>query len=137
MDYDEIRAKLKTRLETVSTPESFVAVFDNVPDSIVVPCAIVVPASTAITYHEAMGTVAAASTTCFFNIIVAAQRFESASAQNLLNDYLVSVPTALEADQTLDGQATALTVTAARNYGRLPFADSVFLAVELDLEVLV
>ena len=113
------------------------AVFDNVPDKLVVPCAIVVPAPTAIRYHEAMGTVASASSTCFFNIIVAAQRFESASAQNLLNDYLVSVPTALEAVQDLNGEATALTVTAARNYGPLPFADSVFLAVELDLEVLV
>jgi hypothetical protein len=137
MDYDEIRAEIKTRLEAVSSPQSFVAVFDNVPDSLVVPCAIVVPAANAITYHEAMGTVAAAKSTCFFNIVIASQRFESKSSQEILNDYLVSVPTALEADQTLGGEASAVQVTNARNYGPLSFADSVFLAVELDLEVLV
>lgn len=137
MDYDEIRAEVKTRLEAVSSPQSFTVVYDNVPDSLVVPCAIVVPAANAITYHEAMGTVAAAKSTCFFNIVIASQRFESNSSQELLNDLLVTVPTALEADQTLGGQASAVQVTAARNYGPLQFADSVFLAVELDLEVLV
>ena len=94
------------------------------------------PSNNAITFHEAMGTVAAGLATCRFDIVVAAQRFESTSNQELLNDYLVTVPTALEADQTLDGEATAVTVTNARNYGPINFADAVFLAVQFDVEVI-
>ena len=137
MDYDEIRAELKTRLEAVSSPQSFVAVYDNIPDSVVVPCAIVVPAQNVVAYHEAMGAVNSALATCFFNVLIVAQRFETASNQELLNDYLSTVPVALEADQTLDGEATAVLCTNARNYGPVSFADSVFLGLEFDLEVIV
>lgn len=137
MDYDEIRAELKTRLEAVSSPQSFVAVYDNIPDSVVVPCAIVVPAQNVVAYHEAMGAVNSALATCFFNVLIVAQRFETASNQELLNDYLSTVPVALEADQTLGGEATAVLCTNARNYGQVSFADSVFLGLEFDLEVIV
>jgi len=136
MDYDNIRAELKVRLETVSSPQAFVTVYDYVPDFLTPPCTIIVPSNNAITFHEAMGTVAAGLATCRFDIVVAAQRFESTSNQELLNDYLVTVPTALEADQTLDGEATACTVIAARNYGPLNFADAVFLGVQFDVEVI-
>ena len=107
MDYDNIRAEIKVRLETISSPQPFVSVYDYVPDFLTPPCAIVVPSNNAITFHEAMGTVAAGLATCRFDIVVAAQRFESTANQELLNDYLVTVPTALEADQTLDGEAKA------------------------------
>ena len=136
MDYDNIRAELKVRLETISSPQGFVSVYDYVPDFLTPPCAIIVPSNNAITFHEAMGTVAAGLATCRFDIVVAAQRFESTRNQELLNDYLVTVPTALEADQTLDGEAPAVTVTNARNYGPLNFADAVFLGVQFDCEVL-
>lgn len=137
MDYDEIRAKLKVRLEAVSSPQSFVAVFDNIPDSVVVPCAIIVPSQNVVSYHDAMGAVNTALSTCFFDVLIVAQRFEAASNQELLNDYLSTVPVALEADQTLGGEATAVQVMNARNYGPISFADSVFLGLEFDLEVLV
>lgn len=136
MDYDNIRAELKVLLETVSSPQGFVTVYDYVPDFLTPPCAIIVPSNNAVTFHEAMGTVAAGLATCRFDIVVAAQRFESTSNQELLNDYLVTVPTALEADQTLDGEATAVTVTNARNYGPLNFADAVFLGVQFDVSVI-
>ncbi len=136
MDYDEIRAELKVRLETVSSPQAFVSVYDYVPDFLTPPCCLIVPSNNAITFHEAMGTVAAGLATCRFDIVVAAQRFESTSNQELLNDYLVTVPTALEADQTLDSQAKSVTVTNARNYGPITFADAVFLGVQLDVEVI-
>ena len=135
MDYDQIRAGIKTRLEAVSTPQAFVAVHDNVPDFVTAPSAIVVPANNLITYHEAMGTVAAGLKTLRFNILILAQRFELASSQELLNDYLVSVPTALEADKTLGGTAETLLVTEATNYGPVTFADTTLLAVQIDLEV--
>jgi len=135
MDYDEIRAEVKTRLEAVSSPQAFVSVYDTVPDFLTPPCAIVVPSSNLITYHDAMGTVAAGLKTLRFTILIAAQRFEASSSQEMLNDYLVTVPTALEADKTLDGTAQTLLVTEASNYGPITFADSVFLSVQLDLEV--
>lgn len=136
MDYDNIRAEIKVRLETISSPQAFVSVYDYVPDFLTPPCAIVVPSNNAITFHEAMGTVAAGLATCRFDIVVAAQRFESTANQELLNDYLVTVPTALEADQTLDGEAKNVTVENARNYGPINFADAVFLGVQFDLSVI-
>lgn len=135
MDYDEIRAKLKTRLEAVSSPQAFVSIYDNVPDFLTPPCAIVVPASNLISYHEAMGSVSASLKTLRFDIVVVSQRFETATSQELLNDYLVTVPTALEADQTLNSTANSVTVITATNYGPLTFADSIFLAVQLEVEV--
>ena len=137
MDYDNIRAGIKTRLEAVSSPQAFVSVYDFVPDFLTPPCALVVPSNNAITFHEAMGTVAAGLATCRFDIVIAAQRFESTANQELLNDYLVTVPTALEADQTLEGYAKSVTCTNARNYGPLTFGSEVYLGVQLDLEVLV
>ena len=74
MDYDNIRAGIKTRLEAVSSPQAFVTVYDFVPDFLTPPCAIVVPSNNAITFHEAMGTVAAGLATCRFDIVIAAQR---------------------------------------------------------------
>ena len=137
MDYDNIRAGIKTRLEAVSSPQAFVTVYDFVPDFLTPPCAIVVPSNNAITFHEAMGTVAAGLATCRFDIVIAEQRFESTANQETLNDYLVTVPTALEADQTLGGESKSVTVMNARNYGPINFGDSVYLGVQLDLEVLV
>ena len=135
MDYDEIRAEIKTRLEAVTSPQAFVSVYDTVPDFLTVPSAIVVPASNLITYHDAMGTVAAGLKTLRFSILIAAQRFEASSSQEILNDYLVTVPTALEADPTLNGECETLQVIQAINYGPITFADSVYLSVQLDLEV--
>ncbi len=137
MNYDNIRAGIKTRLEAVSSPQAFVTIYDFVPDFLTPPCAIVVPSNTAITFHEAMGTVAAGLATCRFDIVIAAQRFESTANQELLNDYLVTVPTALEADQTLGGESKSVTVTNARNYGPITFSEALYLGVQLDLEVLV
>ena len=136
MDYDNIRAEIKVRLEAVSSPQAFVSVYDYVPDFLTPPCALVVPSNNAITYHGAMGTVAAGLATCRFDIVVAAQRFESTANQELLNDYLVTVPTALEADQTLSGEVKNVTVENARNYGPINFADAVFLGVQFDLSVI-
>ena len=136
MDYDNIRAEIKVRLEAVSSPQAFVSVYDYVPDFLTPPCCIIVPSNNAITFHEAMGTVAAGLATCRFDIVVAAQRFESTANQELLNDYLVTVPTALEADQTLNGEGKNVTVENARNYGPINFADAVFLGVQFDLSVI-
>lgn len=135
MDYDEIRAELKVRLQAVSSPQSFVSVYDTVPDFLTPPCAIVIPARSLIEYHEAMGTVSNSLKTLRFDIAIVSQRFETASNQEMLNDYLVTVPTALEADQTLDGTANSVTVVRATNYGPLNFADSIYIAVQLEVEV--
>ena len=136
MDYHEIRKAVKTRLEAVSSPQSFVTVYDFVPDFVTPPCAIVIPSNNVVTYHDAMGTVATGLKTIRFDITLAAQRFETASNQELVDDYRATGPTALEADQTGGGEASAVQVTNARNYGPISFADAVFLSCQLDLEVL-
>ena len=82
-----------------------------------------------------MGTVSNSLKTLRFDIVVVSQRFETASSQELLNDFLATVPTALEADQTLNDTANSVTVVSATNYGPLNFADSIFLAVQLNVEV--
>tara|TARA_R100001126_G_scaffold81953_1_gene50307 strand:- start:288 stop:701 length:414 start_codon:yes stop_codon:yes gene_type:complete len=137
VEYDKIRDKIKNRLETVNDPDEFVVVYDHVPDSLTPPCAIVVPSNNAITYHEAMGTVGNALILCRFDIVIASQRFNTDFSQEKLDEYLGTVPTALEGDQTLEGYAKSVTVTNARNYGPLTFGSEVYLGVQLDLEVLV
>ena len=137
MEYDKIRDQLKNRLELVNDPAPFVTVYDHVPDSLTPPCAIVVPSNNAITYHEAMGTVGNALTLCRFDITIAEQRFNTDFSQERLDEYLGTVPTALEGDQTLGGYAKSVIVTNARNYGPLTFASEVYLGVQLDLELLV
>ena len=86
MDSDNIGAEIKVRLEAVSNPQAFVSVYDYVPECLTPPWSVVFPSNKAITFHEAMGTVAAGLATCRFDIVVAAQRFESTANQELLND---------------------------------------------------
>lgn len=51
-DYSAIRDGIKTRLETSAT---FIQVADTAPDTISPPCAIVLPGSPVVEYHQAFG----------------------------------------------------------------------------------
>ncbi len=132
MDYHEIRKELAASVDNVS---GIVVVYDHVPDKLVVPCAVIIPTNQAITYHETMGAAGGRLSLCRFEITIVAQRFETESNQELLDDFAVSVPSQLESDQTLNGEAEIVQVTEMRNYGPVVYGDSTFLALQLQTEV--
>ena len=86
MEYDKIREQLKARLETVNDPAEFVTVFDRIPDSITPPVAMIVPASSTVTYHESMGGIANGLIVCRFEIQIIEQRFSSDFSQERLDE---------------------------------------------------
>ena len=136
MEYDKIRDQLKNRLETVNDPAEFVTVYDHVPDSITPPVAMIVPSSNTVTYHESMGGIANGLIVCRFEIQIIEQRFNSDFSQERLDEYMATVPAAIEGDQTLAGYASSVQITTARNYGPVTFGSELYLGVQFDCEVL-
>tara|TARA_R100000152_G_C6770189_1_gene196277 strand:- start:1481 stop:1888 length:408 start_codon:yes stop_codon:yes gene_type:complete len=132
MDYHEIRKKLAASVANVS---GILVVYDHVPDDLTPPCAVVIPTNQAITYHDTMGAAGSRMSVCRFEITVVAQRFQSEAAQELLDDFAVSVPAQLESDQTLGGEAEIVQVTEMRNYGPIVYGSTTFLALQLQTEV--
>lgn len=76
--------------------------------------------------------------TYFFVVTVIVGRANDRASQQNLDKYLVgadSVKKALEADRTLGGVVNTCRVTEARNYVSVNVGDTVYLQVELEVEV--
>jgi hypothetical protein len=136
VEYDKIRDQLKNRLELVNDPAPFVTVYDHVPDSITPPVAMIVPSNNTVSYHESMGGIANGLIICRFDILILEQRFNVDYSQERLDEYLATVPAAIEGDQTLATYASSVQITEARNYGPVTFGTELYLGVQFDCEVL-
>jgi len=131
-DYSAIRDGLKTRLLTSST---FIQVADTVPDTISPPCAIVMPGSPVVEYHQAFGNGLERFT---FTILVLVQRFDVAAQQDLVDGLISgasSVRALIEGDRTLDGSASDCQVTSATGYTAVDFNETTYIGCEWTTEV--
>jgi len=127
-DLATIRDGVRTQLETLT---GLVAVFDNEPDRLVAPAAVVSVES--IDYHETPDLT-------IFNLVitVVAARWEPSAGQDVLDGYLAgsnSIPSAIAADRSLGGAASTSTATRAHSYGMLSVADSNYWGAQIDVEV--
>lgn len=131
MDYGAIRDELAHRLEALD----LVAVYDRVPDSVVVPSAAVIPGEPVVTYHAAGEGGLVGLSTSTFDIVLFAARFDSASGQGVLDEFMTTLPAAVEGDQSLGGEAEVVQVVEATNYGVVTVAGDTFLGVRFVTEV--
>jgi len=126
--FADIRDGLKTRLQTI-TPA--IEVYDTVPGSLTVPCAIIgVPEE--IEFDLAMARGADGWT---IPIRIHVQLSDYAQAQADLDAYLdskagKSVKLAIEGDLTLGGVASTLRVQKVTDYGEYTYGNTVYLGAE-------
>jgi hypothetical protein len=116
-DYAAIRDGLKTRLETIS---ALTVVYDNVPDRVVVPCAVVAPGSPIAQYHQS-GNDSGALTQFNFDVIVLVQHWEPNAAQDRIDAVISgagSVETAIEGNKVLGGAASTWETTQSRGWNQ-------------------
>jgi hypothetical protein len=133
-DYAAIRDGLKTRLETIS---ALTVVYDNVPDRVVVPCAVVAPGSPIAQYHQS-GNDSGALTQFNFDIIVLVQHWEPNAAQDRIDAVISgagSVETAIEGNKVLGGAASTCQVVRCLDYGRILVADTEYSGARFTVEV--
>ena len=135
--YSGIKDGIKTRLETLS---GLLVVFDTVPDTITPPAAVVVPQSPQVEFNVTMGESTNASQLQRFNfeILLLAQRFNAATAQDALDAYVSgtgSVYDAIAGDATLGGNAADARITRLADYGQLLVGSGEFYGARFDLEV--
>ena len=133
-DYAAIRDGLKTRLETIS---ALTVVYDNVPDRVVVPCAVVAPGSPIAQYHQS-GNDSGALTQFNFDIIVLVQHWEPNAAQDRIDAVISgagSVETAIEGNKVLGGAASTCQVVRCPDYGRILVADTEYSGARFTVEV--
>ena len=131
-DYSAIRDGIKTRLATSST---FIQVADTAPDTISPPCAIVLPGSPVVEYHQAF---ANGLERFVFTILVLMQRFDVAAQQDLVDSLMSgagSVRALIEGDLTLGGNAQTCQVMSATSYGAVDFNETTYLGCEWTTEV--
>jgi len=134
-DYAAIRDGLKTRLETIS---ALAVAYDNVPDRVVVPCAVVAPGSPVAQYHQS-GNDAGQLIQFNFDVVVLVQHWEPNAAQDRIDAMISgagSVQTAIEGDKTLDGNAATVQVIRCLDYGRIQVADTEYSGARFTVEVL-
>ncbi len=136
-DYGAIRQAIADRLELV-TATQFLTVHAAVPAAVVAPAAVVVPARPVAEYHESMTGTGGSLTVFRFDVVAmlqsAAEPFVQAELDALISG-AGSVPVVLEADPTLNGNADAVQVTQATDYGAVGFADTEYVGVRFSLEV--
>ena len=131
-DYSAIRDGIKTRLATSAT---FIQIADTAPDTISPPCAIVLPGSPVVEYHQAFGN---GLERYVFTILVLMQRFDAAAQQDLVDGLMSgagSIRALIEGDLTLDGSAETCQVLSATSYGAVEFNETTYLGCEWTLEV--
>ncbi len=131
-DYSAIRDGLKTRLETSSV---FIQVSDTAPDTVSPPCAIVLPGSPVVEYHQAFGN---GLERFMFTVLVLAQRFDVAANQDLIDGMVSggsSVRALIEGDRTLGGTCSDCQVRMASTYGEVNVGDVDYLGIEFEIEV--
>lgn len=130
MNLDNVRSELGTALGSVSG----LRVFSYTPSTVEPPAAIVGQGS--VTYDATF----AGSMTSDFGVLVIVARADDRNANSRLNDYLTptgsgSIKVALEADQTVGGEASYVTVTGADAPGEVEYGGTQYLAVQFDVEV--
>jgi hypothetical protein len=131
VNFGAIRTGIAEALETLD----LVAVYDTVPDRVVVPSAAVIPGDPFVEYHRTMDGTAGQLTLARFDVVLFAARFDTHSAQDLLDELVGSVPAAIEKDPTLNGAAQVVIVTEATNYGVVTVGDTTYLGCRFDCEV--
>ncbi len=104
---------VKTGIQTALDTIAGLRCFDNVPDALAPPAAVVEPIE--VDFHSAMGT---ALTTYRAYILVIVGRMSERAAQDKLDSYLAttgagSIKAALEVDKTLGGACSSSIVTTA------------------------
>lgn len=125
----EIRAALGGLLESV--PD--LRVYPVLPDSVVVPCAIIQPGSPFADYQRRMGR--SRSTLWRFNILLMVARLEQVSAQNLLDEWVSPgspVLAVLDGGDVPDG---VVSVVSGQEYGPVEVGATRYLAASLVVEV--
>lgn len=130
-DYAAIKAGLGTRLDAAT---NISVVYNNAPELIVTPCAIVLPGDTPAEYHQAMQGL----TKFEFKVVVMVQRFESSANLSRLDEYVSgnqSIDTLIAADRTLGGAASDAYVVRCNTLGTMGTADDTYLGAEFDVEV--
>ena len=126
----ELRDGLKTRLATISGLHTH----DVMPDTVIVPAAIVRPRT-----GEYRGSLAGQPSTAF-EIIILVALARLSTAQDNLDPYLSvtgssSIFAAIEGDRTLGSKADDLLVSGWRNYGSVSIAGTEYLSAIVDVEV--
>jgi hypothetical protein len=133
LDIGPIRDALKTNLLTVVSPTGTnLRVYDNIPDVIVPPCAIVGQLDFTFDIDNARGLDQAST-----DIFVIVQRFSERAGQDKLDTLLAgtgpkSIKTAIESDRTLGGLVNTLRVTSADS-GTYSSGDQTFLSYRYNL----
>jgi hypothetical protein len=136
-DYAAIKDGIQTRLETLS---GLIVVFDNVPDRLVPPAAVVIPGSPPADYNVSMGASTNASQLQRFNfdVLILAQRFYAETAQDKLDSFVsgtASVYNAIAGDTTLGGSAADARITRLSDYGQIVLGEGEFMGARFELEV--
>ena len=135
--FDLIRRRLGEALEAA---EDIKAVYAAVPDSVgVAPAAIVLPGEPAAEYHLTAANKYAGLVQFNFDVIVVASRFGNFHGQTEIDRFLSTeagaVIDALEADQTLGGEAGVVLVTTASDYGQIQVGDTDYVGCRFSVEV--
>lgn len=130
--FTAVRDGLARRLETLDV---FTSVYATTPDRVVAPAAAVIPGGEFAEYHTSAAGVRGATTVYRFDVIVFAGRFDSHHGQTVLDDLVGAMPDVLEADQTLNGAAEIVLVTAGTNYGVVTVADTAYVGCRFVVEV--
>lgn len=132
-DYSDIRARLKTRLLTISG----LRVYATVPDKPETPAAIIRPLR--MDYQQSMGATGA-NRVPFEIIVLTPLSASNERSQDLLDAYLdesgtYSLKAAIEGDKTLGGTVDTLHVAGWRDYGMIEWVGIPYLGVRVDVEV--
>jgi hypothetical protein len=130
MTYTQIRDGLASALEEL---DELVAVYPEVPDTVVAPSAAVIPGDPFAHWHQSAST---GGTIMYrFDVVVFAARWDSKYGQAVVDRLIDVVPAAIERDQTLHGSASVVTVVEGTNYGGMTVADSSFVGCRFSVEV--
>jgi hypothetical protein len=137
----QIKAGLKTRLETVALTAELsntrqLKVYDLVPETVITPCAIIIPKSSEWNQTYQRGTDAYT-----FEIQLLAAKADSATGQELLDRFLEaggvsSILDAIDADDTLGGLVHYTNFSGWDDYGKYDYPPVSYWGVVLKVEVL-
>lgn len=133
-DYGTIKAALATQLNTSTAVD---IVYDNPPDVVITPSAIIVPDSLAVEYGDAMQR---GLLMMNFNVTFMVQRFDYDANIARLDPLIYgtdSVDQLLAADPTLGGAVSFARAVRCVSIGRIAYGDDVYLGAEFEVEVMV
>jgi hypothetical protein len=127
---NQVREALGTNLENISG----LRVYDQIPDVVVPPCAVVGQLDFTFDIDNARGLDQAS-----VDVYVIVQRISERSGQNKLDELLAgtgskSIKTALESDRTLGGLVSTLRVISAES-GTYTSGDTQFLSYRYNLTI--